>query len=58
MSPESGAALFESFRRVLQEYPHMAVYVVRDDRIDVVAVIDAWRDPNLILETVSERDHW
>jgi hypothetical protein len=36
----------------------MAVYVVRDDRIDVVAVIDAWRDPNLILETVSERDHW
>lgn len=56
MFPESGAVLFEPYRRVLlKRFPYMAVYVVRDDRIDVLAVMGVQRDPAWIEATVSER---
>ena len=56
MFPESGAFLFESYRRVLlKRFPYMAVYVVRDDHIDVLAVIGVHRDPAWIEATVSKR---
>lgn len=56
MFPESGALLFESYRRVLlKRFPYMAVYVVRDERIDVLAVMGVQRDPAWIEETVSKR---
>jgi hypothetical protein len=54
--PESGAMLFESFRRVpLKRFPYMAVYLVGDDRIDVLALINIRRDPAWIAATVSGR---
>ena len=56
MFPESGAFLFESYRRVLlKRFPYMAVYVVSDDRIDVLAVIGVQRDPAWIEATLAER---
>jgi hypothetical protein len=52
MSPESRALLFESYRRVLlKRFPSMAVAVVRDDRIDAIAVIGVRRDPETIEAT-------
>ena len=42
--PESGAILFESYRRVLlPRFPYMAVYLVGDDRLDLLAVVNVWR---------------
>jgi len=56
MFPESGTLLFESYRRVhLKRSPYMAVYVVRKDHIDLLAVIGVRRDPAWIEATVSER---
>lgn len=56
MFPDSGAVLFEAYRRVLlMRFPFMAVYVVRDDRIDVLAVIGVRRDPDSVASTISER---
>jgi plasmid stabilization system protein ParE len=56
MFPESGAVLFDSYRRVLvKRFPYMAVYVVADDRIDVLAVISVQRDPEWVEATVSGR---
>lgn len=56
MFPESGAFLFEPYRRVLlKRFPYMAVYVVRDDRIDVLAVMGVQRDPAWVETTVAER---
>ncbi|MEQ6902900.1 type II toxin-antitoxin system RelE/ParE family toxin [Nocardioides sp. YIM 152588] len=56
MFPDSGAILFEDYRRVLlTRFPYMAAYVVRDDRIDVLAVVNVRRDPVWIEETVSGR---
>ena len=56
MFPESGAVLFESYRRVLlKRFPYMVVYVVRHDHIDVLAVIGVQRDPASIESTVYER---
>ncbi|SFI50642.1 ParE toxin of type II toxin-antitoxin system, parDE [Nocardioides psychrotolerans] len=56
MFPESGAVLFEPYRRVLlKRFPYMAVYVVRNDRIDVLAVIGVRRDPESIEAAVSGR---
>lgn len=56
MFPESGAVLFGPYRRVLlKRFPFMAVYVVRDDRIDVLAVIGVRRDPGSVASTISER---
>ena len=56
MFPESGAVLFESFRRVLlTRFPYMAVYVVRADRIDLLAVVNVRRDPARVEAIVSER---
>jgi hypothetical protein len=55
-SPESGLILFESYRRVLlRRFPHMAVYLVGANRIDVLAVVAVRRDPAWIETTVSER---
>lgn len=54
--PESGAILFESYRRaLLKRFPYMAVYAVSDDRLDLLAVINVKRDPARIEATVSER---
>lgn len=53
MFPESG---LESYRRVLlKRFPHMAVYLVGANRIDVLAVVAVRRDPAWIETTVSER---
>ena len=54
--PESGAILFESYRRaLLKRFPYMAVYLVGVDRIDILAVVSVSRDPAWIGETVSGR---
>jgi plasmid stabilization system protein ParE len=54
--PESGAVLFESYRRTsLRRFPFMVVYRVGDDRIDVLAVVSARRDPAWIEASVSGR---
>lgn len=54
--PESRAILFESYRRVLlNRFPFMAVYLVGDDRIVVLALVNVRRDPASIEETVSRR---
>lgn len=54
--PESGAALFEEYRRVLlKRFPYMAVYVVDDDRIDVLAIVGVRRDPAWIEASVTAR---
>jgi toxin ParE1/3/4 len=54
--PESGAVLFESYRRTsLHRFPYMVVYRVGDDRIDVLAVVSARRDPAWIEANVSGR---
>jgi len=38
--PESGAILFEAYRRVvLKRFPYMAVYITSGDRIDVLALV-------------------
>lgn len=56
MFPKSGALLFESYRRVLvKRFPYMAVYLVREDRVDVLGVLGVQRDPEWIEATVSER---
>lgn len=54
--PESGAVLFENYRRVLiKRFPYMAVYRVGDERVDVLLVVGARRDPEWIEATVSDR---
>lgn len=54
--PESGAILFEPYRRVLlTRFPYMVVYHVGDDRIDVLVLVNLRRDPASIEETVSGR---
>ncbi|MEJ7796454.1 MAG: type II toxin-antitoxin system RelE/ParE family toxin [Nocardioides sp.] len=54
--PESGAVLFEEYRRVLlKRFPYMAVYVVDDDRIDVLAIVGVRRDPAWIEAAVTAR---
>ena len=54
--PESGAILFESYRRaLLKRFPYMAVYLVGVDRVDVLAVVSVSRYPAWIGETVSGR---
>lgn len=56
MFPESGAFLFEPYRLVLlMRYPYIAVFVARDDHIEVLAVIGVHRDPAWVEATVSER---
>lgn len=56
MFPESGAILFEFYRRVLvRRFPYMAVYRVGDGRVDVLAVVNTSRDPSRIRSTVTER---
>jgi hypothetical protein len=54
--PESGAILFESYRRaLLKRFPYMAVYLVGDDRLELLAVVDIRRDPAWIEATIAER---
>ena len=54
--PESGAELFDSYRRTLiHRFPYMAVYRVVDHRIEVLAVLGVRRDPAWIKTTVSGR---
>ena len=56
MFPESGAFLLESYRRVLlKRFPYMVVYLVGDDRIDVLAVVGIRRDPAWIEATIAGR---
>lgn len=53
--PQSGAILFESYRRApLKRFPHMAVYLVGDDRLELLAVVDVRRDPARIEATLAE----
>lgn len=55
--PESGAILFDSYRRVLlQRFPYMVVYLVGDERIDVLAVLNVRRDPARIEDAVAGRE--
>jgi hypothetical protein len=54
--PESGAILFESYRSVLLKwFPYMAVYVVSEDRIYVLAIVSVRRDPRSVEATVAGR---
>lgn len=54
--PDSGAILFETYRRVLiKRFPYMAVYVADVDRLDLLAVVSVRRDPAGIEEMVLER---
>ncbi len=54
--PESGAVVFDSYRRTLiHRFPYMAVYRVVDDRIEVLAVVGLRRDPVWIQANVSGR---
>ncbi len=54
--PESGAILLESYRRaLLKRFPYMVVYVVGDDRLELLAVVDVRRDPAWIEATIAER---
>lgn len=54
--PESGAILFESYRRaLLKRFPFMAVYLVGDDRLELPAVADLRRDPAWVEATIAER---
>lgn len=56
MYPESGAILFESYRRViLRRFPCMVVYLASGERIDVLALVDIRRDPAWIEATVAGR---
>ena len=56
MFPESGAILFDAYRRVLvKRFPYMAVYRVGEERVDVLAVMKTSRDPSGIRSTVTER---
>ncbi|MCY7401954.1 MAG: type II toxin-antitoxin system RelE/ParE family toxin [Nocardioides sp.] len=56
MFPDSGAFLFGSYRRALvKRFPYMFVYVVREDRIDGLAVVGVRRDPAYIEAKISER---
>lgn len=54
--PESGAILFESFRRApLKRFPYMAVYLVQGERLELLAVVDVRRDPAWIEATIAKR---
>lgn len=54
--PKSGAILFESYRRApLKRFPYMAVYLVGDERLELLAVLDVRRDPAWIEATIAER---
>lgn len=56
MWPESGAVLFEGYRRLLVErFPYMTVYIVRDDRIEVLAVLATRRNPTSVHDSIRER---
>ena len=56
MWPESGAILFEGYRRLLiKRFPYMAVYLVGEDRIDVLAVIGTRRNLGAVLDAVTGR---
>jgi hypothetical protein len=48
--------LLEGYRRLLIErFPYVAVHLVGDDRIDVLAVIGTRRDPESIQDAVTGR---
>lgn len=52
--PESGAILFESFRRAsLKRFPYMAVYLAGAGRQELLAVLDVRRDPAWIEATIA-----
>jgi plasmid stabilization system protein ParE len=54
--PESGAVLFDAFRRVvLKRFPYLVVYLVEEDQILVLAVVSHRRDPTWVEEAVSGR---
>lgn len=56
MYPESGAVLFDDYRRVsLTRFPYMLVYAVRAARIDVLALLASRRDPAWIEDAVKGR---
>lgn len=51
--PESGAILYASYGWVLlKRFPFMAVHLVGNDRIDVLALVNIRRDPASTEETV------
>ncbi|MEE3126924.1 MAG: hypothetical protein VX494_06900 [Actinomycetota bacterium] len=54
--PESGAILFESYRRaLLKRFPYMAVYRAGAGRLELLAVVDVRRDPAWIEATIARR---
>lgn len=56
MYPESGAPLFEAYRRVLlKRFPFMLVCSVSGERIEVLALIGVRREPAWIKVQVGDR---
>jgi len=53
--PESGAVLFEEYRRVLLKRFPTWRYGVNNDRIDVLAIVGVRRDPAWIEAAVAAR---
>ena len=54
--PESGAILFESYRRaLLKRLLYMAVYRTGAGRLELLAVVDVRRDPAWIEATIARR---
>lgn len=54
--PESGAVLFDSYRRViLKRFPYLVVYLLAADQILVLAVVSYRRNPAWVERTVSQR---
>jgi len=54
--PESGAVLFDSYRRViLKRFPYLVVYLLEEDQILELAVVSYRRDPAWVEGTVSRR---
>ncbi|MGL5809725.1 MAG: type II toxin-antitoxin system RelE/ParE family toxin [Nocardioides sp.] len=56
MFPESGAILFDAYRRILvKRFPYIVVYRVGEERVNVLAIVSTARDPLVIESTVTER---
>lgn len=56
MFPESGAVIFDVYRRVMvKRFPYMAVYRVANRRVEVLAIVGTPRDPATIAAMVTER---
>jgi plasmid stabilization system protein ParE len=54
--PNSGAALFDDFRRiVIKRFPYLIVYRIEGEQVFVLAVVSFRRDPDWIRHIASSR---